>query len=124
MKLSPAQKVAVRKNIESHGIFDKTATFKSESVSQSDSGAEIITWSNVTGLTSIPCMLVSKAKAITDLNGLPITQLVIKIKLNGFYPAVSAKHQVVVDSVAYEITAIDNGSMELFTEVYVFKYGG
>lgn len=123
MKLYPAQKEAIRKNIASHGIFDKTATFKSESVTQSDSGAEIRTWGNVTGLISIPCMVVKKSKTIQDLNGVPTTQLLTTIKLNGFYSNVSAEHQVTVDSINYKITGIDNGSMELFTEVYVTQWG-
>lgn len=123
MKLYPAQKEAVRKNIASHGIFDKTCAFKAETVTQSDSGSEIKTWADVTGLTSIPCMVVSKAKTIQDLSGAPLTQLVTKIKLDGFYSAVSAKHRVVVGSDTYEITGIDNGSMELFTEIYVVKWG-
>jgi len=123
MKLYPAQKEAVRKNIISHGIFDKTATFKAETVTQSDSGAEIKLWSNVAGLTSIPCMVVSKSSTIQDLSGAPITQLVTKIKLNGFYSNVSTKHQVTVGNNTYAITAIDNGSMELFTEIYVVQWG-
>ena len=123
MKLYPAQKEAVRKNIASHGIFNKSCTFKSETVTQSDSGSEIKTWSDVTGLTSIPCMVVSKATTIQDLSGAPMTQLVTKIKLNGFYPTVSAEHQVVVGSNTYRITAINNGSMELFTEIYVVQWG-
>jgi len=123
MKLYPAQKEAIRKNIASHGIFDKTCTFKSETITQSDTGAEIPTWTNVTGLVSIPCMVVSKAKTIQDLSGAPISQLITKIKLNGFYSNVSEKHQITVGSNTYKITAIDNGSMELFTEIYVVQWG-
>jgi hypothetical protein len=123
MKLYAAQKDAVRKNIASHGIFDKTCTFKSETVTQSDSGAEVRSWTNVTGLTSIPCMIVSKATTINDLNGAPVTQLITKIKLNGFYPLASAEHQLVADSKTYKITAIDSGSLELFTEIYVIQWG-
>ena len=123
MKLYPMQKEAVRKNIASHGIFDKTCSFKAETVTQSDSGAEIKTWADVSGLTSIPCMVVSKAKTIQDLSGAPMTQLITKIKLNGFYSGVSAKYQVVVGSNTYRITGIDDGSMELFTEIYVVQWG-
>jgi len=123
MKLYPAQKEAVRKNIASHGIFDKTCTFKSETVTQSDSGSEITTWADVSGLTNIPCMVVSKATTIQDLSGAPMTQLVTKIKLNGFYSGVSAKYQVVVGSNTYRITGINNGSMELFTEIFVTQWG-
>lgn len=123
MKLYPAQKEAVRKNIASHGIFDKTCTFKQSTITQSDSGAEVEAWSDVSGLTSIPCMVVSKSVTIKDLSGAAMTQLVTKIKLNGFYSCVSTKYQAVVGSNVYRITGIDNGSMELFTEIYVTQWG-
>jgi len=123
MKLYPAQKEAVRKNIASHGIFDKTCTFKQSTITQSESGAEVEAWSDVSGLASIPCMIVSKAKTIQDLSGAPMTQLVTKIKLNGFYSGVSMNYQVVSGSDTYMITGVDNGSMELFTEIYVKRWG-
>ena len=123
MKLYPAQKEAVRKNIASHGIFDKTCTFKQSTITQSESGAEVEAWSDVSGLANIPCMVVSNSVTIKDLSGAAMTQLVTKIKLNGFYSGVSAKYQAVVGSNVYRITGIDNGSMELFTEIYVTQWG-
>lgn len=123
MKLYPAQKEAVRKNIISHGIFNSTATFKSVVKSQTTSGAELTTLQNVSGLTNIPCMVVEKHATIRDNTGAQITQTITKIKLNGFYPSVSLDYIAVIGDKSYDITAIDNGSMELFTELYTVKWG-
>jgi hypothetical protein len=123
MRLSLTEMTARRKNITDKGAFNQTCAIKSKTVSQSDSGAEIETWGNVTGMTSIPCLVTTKTAVIKDLEGTPKTFTTNRIKLNNIYSGISLQMQAVVGNITYRIEGVDIDSIGLFTRLQVTKWG-
>ena len=123
LRLSLTELAARRKNIADKGAFNSTCAIKAKTVLQSDSGAEIETWANVTGMTAIPCLVTTKKATVRELEESPKTYTTTQIKLNAVYTGISLQMQAVVGSVTYRIEGIDTDTPGLFTRLQVNKWG-
>jgi lipopolysaccharide export system protein LptA len=123
LRLSLTELAARRKNIADKGAFNQTCAIKAKTVTYSDSGAEIIVWGNVTGMTDIPCLVTTKKATVKELEEAPKTYITTQIKLNAVYTGISLEMQAVVGSNTYKIEGIDTDSPGLFTRLQVTKWG-
>lgn len=123
MRLSLPEIAARRKNIADKGVFNQTCAIKAKTVTQSDSGAEIETWGNVTGMTAIPCLVTTKRATVKELEESPKTYLTTQIKLNAVYTGISLEMQAVVGDNTYRIEGIDTDTPGFFTRLQVTKWG-
>lgn len=123
MRLTSTEMAARRRNIADKGVFPLTADVKRRVVTQSDTGAELESYQTITGMSAVKCLMTTKAVSITDLNGAILTDLVTRIKFDGYYDTINPEMIISISGTEYEVRSVDNGSAGLFTTCIVGKRG-
>ena len=123
MRLTSTEMAARRRNIADKWAFPLTAAVKRRVVTQSDTGAELESYETITGMSAIKCFMTTKAVSVTDLNGAILTDLVTRIKFDGYYDTIKPEMIISISGTEYEVRAVDNGSAGLFTTCIVGKRG-
>ena len=123
MRLTSTEMVARRRNIADKGVFPLTADVKRRVVTQSDTGAELESYETITGMSAVKCLMTTKAVSVTDLNGVILTDLVTRIKFDGYYDTIKPEMIISISGTEYEVRSVDNGSAGLFTTCIVGKRG-
>lgn len=87
--------------------YNQTITFKELTETKDDGGSIEETWSNVSGLVDVPCLVddvSSTERVISERNGYYISKRVFM----DYNSSVSKNQRVVFDSVEYTITYVRN----------------
>ena len=103
------------------GVFSETATIREYTTTTSPSGGQVKTWKDMTGHTSIPCFVSSKASQEQKANLLIQTVMQTRVLLSGYYPNILELMRVVVGGITYEITSVGHDSQTVFTKLIVQK---
>ena len=121
--LTSPEITAVRNSVAQAGVFGDTCKIQKFSETQTDSGAPLKTWSDLTGCTSIPCYL-SQMKVI---KGPIVSQSVMitnqmQIRLDSYYSSIQIGMKAIVNTIEYEIVDLLTDSQKIFTVLGVQKF--
>ena len=104
-------------------LMPSRCTIQVTTESRDTFGSTSDAWANVTGLVDIPCRVSvpgsgERPMEVRRADGAVSTET-HRIRLDNHYPAITTKHQAVVDGTAYNILAVDHGPDAILTTLHV-----
>ena len=106
-------------------FYAETVTIQENTPTIAESGAEVPSWSDVVGLIDLPCSVSplspNSPTGMMEYRRLDmtVTHATHHIALQALYPAITTSMRAVVDTVAYNILAIEKDSHDTMTRLKV-----
>lgn len=119
---------AVASETAKAGQFPNLCTLQAISGSLDSLGAEVMTFSNVTGLVNIPCHNAPPARSsVAGSHELRMKDRLSEkqerhVLLKGYFPTITKKMRAVIDGVAWNITGVESDAFDTLTRLYVEEY--
>jgi head-tail adaptor len=101
--------------LERSGVFPLKVAIQQRTATRTASGAEIPTWTDVAGMSKIPCRRGQPGGMEIRQSEMTVEHLIVRLALNGYYPTITQKMRAVVGAATYDITAIQADSQQTWT---------
>lgn len=112
--------------VETAELLSKTCTIQQALGAPDDLGQpDLTTWTNVSGLTSIPCMMAPGDKRLPtafaerDTQTMTLERADFTVLLDGYYSNILLRYRAVIDGVGYDIKDVVNDSQSITTWLYL-----
>jgi head-tail adaptor len=102
------------------GFFPSRCTVQEQTgTTQDDHGQEVEVWTDVAGLTDIPCAKAPLSAIERQAAQLTVTDRAWSVLLKGAYPAITTAHRAIIDGTAFDIERAETDQTGTLTRLVV-----
>jgi hypothetical protein len=101
-------------------FYPSEVTIQAKTISgRKPNGEEVVSWSDVSGLTGIRGNLADPGRAVYERRSADLTRTTQApgLNLDGYYPTITVAHRAIVDGAAWNITAVHHDSLASVTRL-------